>query len=116
MSDLMKDKTVEFLREAANYFANRPTNGEDRAYWANVYNSEKCVKAADEIEATRKDYALLQEKYDEQVVEIDRLREVLRINTEQQAEHIKTLLESWEKERKILTDEIYKLRKQKDTK
>ena len=112
MSDLMADKTVEFLREAANYFANRPTNGEDRAYWANVYNSEKCVKAADEIEATRKDYALLQEKYDEQVVEIDRLREVLRINTEQQAEHIKTLLESWEKERKILTDEIAKLRKQ----
>lgn len=44
--------------------------------------------------------------------EIERLREVLRINTEQQAEHIKTLLESWEKERKILTDEIVKLRKQ----
>ena len=44
--------------------------------------------------------------------EIVRLREVLRINTEQQAEHIKTLLESWEKERKILTDEIAKLRKQ----
>lgn len=44
--------------------------------------------------------------------EIDRLREVLRINTEQQAEHIKTLLESWEKERKVLTDEIAKLRKQ----
>lgn len=91
MSDLMADKTVEFLREAANYFANRPTNGEDRAYWANVYNSEKCIKAADEIE---------------------HLREVLRINTEQQAEHIKTLLESWKKERKILTDEIAKLRKQ----
>lgn len=44
--------------------------------------------------------------------EIVRLHEVLRINTEQQAEHIKTLLESWEKERKILTDEIAKLRKQ----
>ena len=44
--------------------------------------------------------------------EIERLREVLRINTEQQAEHIKTLLESWEKERTILTDEIAKLRRQ----
>lgn len=44
--------------------------------------------------------------------EIEHLREVLRINTEQQAEHIKILLESWEKERKILTDEIAKLRNQ----
>lgn len=44
--------------------------------------------------------------------EIDRLREVLRINTEQQAEHIKSLLESWETERKFLTKEIERLRKQ----
>ena len=59
---------------------------------------------------------LAAKKLDEDANEIERLREVLRINTEQQAEHIKSLLGSWEKERKILTDEIYKLRKQKDTK
>lgn len=76
MSDLMADKTVEFLREAANYFANRPTNGEDRAYWANVYNSEKCIKAADEIEHLRKeikevddDWNMLRDKYDMLVIE-----------------------------------------------
>ena len=44
--------------------------------------------------------------------ENERLRDILKMNTEQQAEHIKSLLESWEKERKILTDEIAKLRKQ----
>ena len=44
--------------------------------------------------------------------EIDRLLDALRINTEQQAEHIKSLLESWETERSLLTKEIEKLRKQ----
>jgi hypothetical protein len=41
---------VIFLREAARYFANRDTGGEDKAYWANVYNSENCDAAADLIE------------------------------------------------------------------
>lgn len=44
--------------------------------------------------------------------EVARLRDVLRINTEQQAEHIKSLLKSWETERSLLTKEIEKLRKQ----
>jgi len=51
---------------------------------------------------------------EEQQEEIGRLRDVLKINTEQQAEHIKTLLESWEKERKILTDQIKSLRHRVD--
>ena len=33
---------ILFLEEAAKYFENRPTNGEDSAYWANVYNAENC--------------------------------------------------------------------------
>lgn len=39
-----------FLRRAATYFENRPTDGEDRAYWSNVYNAENCRKIADDIE------------------------------------------------------------------
>lgn len=35
-----------FLEEAARYFENRPTNGEDRAHWANVQNAENCRKVA----------------------------------------------------------------------
>jgi hypothetical protein len=38
---------VEFLEKTSRYFANRPTGGEDRAYWANVYNSDNCQKIAD---------------------------------------------------------------------
>lgn len=37
---------VAFLTEAAIYFENRDTVGEDRAHWANVYNAENCRKAA----------------------------------------------------------------------
>lgn len=40
-----------FLTEASKYFANRPTGGEDRAYWANVYNSENCTKTLQLIES-----------------------------------------------------------------
>jgi hypothetical protein len=37
---------IAFLEEAAKYFSNRDTNGEDRAYWANVYNADNCLKIA----------------------------------------------------------------------
>lgn len=102
----MNKHHITFLNEAADYFERRPTNGEDRRYWANVYNAEKCRMIAKDIEATIKDYDLLQEKHDELLLEVNRLRDVLRINTEQQADHIKTLLKSWEIERNILTKEI----------
>lgn len=46
---------VRFLREAAKYFENRDTGGEDRAYWANVYNAESCRAAADLIENYEKE-------------------------------------------------------------
>lgn len=38
------DSAIIFLGKAAKYFENRPTGGEDRAYWANVYNAENCRK------------------------------------------------------------------------
>ena len=90
MSDLMKDKTVEFLREAANYFANRPTNGEDRAYWANVYNSEKCIKAADEIEQLRNHVAVQQ-------AEIEDLQTIIK-DLERRLEHAEWLVDKYREE------------------
>jgi hypothetical protein len=42
MLPMSVDGAIKFLDEAAKYFSNRPTGGEDRAYWANVYNSERC--------------------------------------------------------------------------
>jgi hypothetical protein len=38
-----------FLRMAAEYFRERPTNGEDAAFWANEANAERCQIAADRI-------------------------------------------------------------------
>ena len=45
---------IIFLKEAAKYFRNRPTDGEDRAYWANEYNAEQCEKIVEYLEATEK--------------------------------------------------------------
>ena len=42
---------IIFLEAASLYFANRDTNGEDRAYWSNVYNSENCLKIVDLIKS-----------------------------------------------------------------
>ena len=44
-----EDKDILFLEEAARYFENRPTHGEDRAYWANVYNAENCRRIAERL-------------------------------------------------------------------
>jgi hypothetical protein len=49
------EKDVAFLREAARYFAGRPTDGEDRAHWSNVANSENCERIADRLSAWRKE-------------------------------------------------------------
>lgn len=43
------DDEIAWLREAASYFAHRPTGGEDRAHWANVYNAENANKLADRL-------------------------------------------------------------------
>lgn len=49
---LTKDEAVLFLLEIANYFNNRPTHGEDRAFWSNVYNSENCLKVVNLLRET----------------------------------------------------------------
>lgn len=54
MSENHKDAraaSVAFLNEAASYFEKRPTNGEDMAHWANVFNAKNCIIAAGFIEA-----------------------------------------------------------------
>jgi hypothetical protein len=40
------DADAVFLLEAARYFERRPTGGEDRAHWSNVYNAENCRRIA----------------------------------------------------------------------
>lgn len=51
MSERMDGETAaRFLRESAKYFRQRPTNGEDSAWWANVTNAENCEKIAAYIE------------------------------------------------------------------
>ena len=42
--DMTIELAIEFLQDAARYFENRDTQGEDRAHWANVYNAENCRK------------------------------------------------------------------------
>lgn len=44
-----KEQAILFLEDVEKYFLNRPTNGEDRAYWANVYNAENCRNIIDLI-------------------------------------------------------------------
>lgn len=42
---------IKFLEDAAKYFENKTTDGEDKAHWANVFNAENCRKAAQAIAA-----------------------------------------------------------------
>lgn len=46
-----------FLEDAANYFERRDTHGEDRAYWANVYNAKNCRDAALSLEMLEREMA-----------------------------------------------------------
>ena len=41
-----RDSALAFLEKAAAYFEGRPTGGEDRAHWANVYNATNCREIA----------------------------------------------------------------------
>ena len=45
---------IRFLEEAARYFEKRPTGGEDKAHWANVYNAKNCRDVARLIEGLDK--------------------------------------------------------------
>jgi hypothetical protein len=44
---MTREEMVNWLRECANYFDNRPSGGEDAAHWASVYNAENARKIAD---------------------------------------------------------------------
>ena len=46
---------IAWAEEAARYFENRPTGGEDKAHWANVYNAENARRVADALRAVVKD-------------------------------------------------------------
>jgi len=48
---MTRKDAVKFMREAARYFQNRPTGGEDAVHWSNVYNAENCIKIANMLEA-----------------------------------------------------------------
>lgn len=54
------EKAIEFLNETAKYMSNRDTVGEDKAYWANVYNAQNCHEIANEIKRLQKYEKLVQ--------------------------------------------------------
>ena len=59
--------SIKFLTLAASYFETRPTNGEDKAYWANVYNAEHCRKVIEELLALKKEIETLKEEKNDAV-------------------------------------------------
>lgn len=50
---------ILFLTEAARYFENRDTGGEDRAYWANMYNAENCRNVIKLLEYNPREVSLV---------------------------------------------------------
>jgi hypothetical protein len=50
---------VKFLREAANYFRNRPTKGEDMAHWSNTVNADNCERLVATLQAYAEREAVL---------------------------------------------------------
>lgn len=72
---------IEFLEEASRYFEKRPTHGEDKAYWSNVYNAENCLEIVKLIEAKDSQIRTLEKgvldlsvDVNDQVKEIERLK------------------------------------------
>jgi hypothetical protein len=52
MDELMSPQAaISYLKDAANYFKNRDTKGEDSAFWANIQNAENCRRIARLIKA-----------------------------------------------------------------
>lgn len=74
--------SIKFLEEAAKYFEKRPTGGEDKAHWANVYNAEHCRKIIKEIEQARITSQYWKSEHIAANVEIDRLRNIISVARE----------------------------------
>ena len=55
------DKAIAFLKEAARYFQKRSTGGEDKAFWANVYNGKNCERIATLIKAMQQGAPVIDE-------------------------------------------------------
>jgi|LakMenE01Jun11ns_1017448.scaffolds.fasta_scaffold9815087_3 hypothetical protein len=49
------DEAIKWLEEAPRYFRNLSAVGEDRVHWANIYNSDNCLKIAELIKDLTKD-------------------------------------------------------------
>lgn len=65
---------VAFLKEASEYFSKRDTGGEDRAFWANVYNAENCLKAAEALTSAQAEIDEQERRNDELNREISGVR------------------------------------------
>lgn len=55
MQLITKGAAIAWLEEAAKYFANRPTGGEDAAFWANSYNAENARRIANLVSVAVKE-------------------------------------------------------------
>lgn len=47
---MTEKQAMEWLNETAIYFENRPTHGEDKAHWSNVYNADSARKISKLLE------------------------------------------------------------------
>jgi hypothetical protein len=52
-SPITKKAAEEWLLEAAKYFENMPSNGEDMTYWANASNANTARRIADLIRGVK---------------------------------------------------------------
>lgn len=59
---------IQYLKDAAAYFVNRDTKGEDAAFWANVQNAENCRRIARLIEALDPDQPAFETMTEEELL------------------------------------------------
>lgn len=64
----MSDELIAWCNEAARYFENRPTNGEDAAHWANVSNAENARKVADALRSAQARIAELEDAIRDEMI------------------------------------------------
>lgn len=59
--------SINFLKKAAKWFRQRPTDGEDTRHWANIFNAENCDKAAALIDSQHSTMEELRKALEESV-------------------------------------------------
>jgi hypothetical protein len=107
---------IEFLEEASRYFEKRPTHGEDKAYWSNVYNAENCLGIVKLIEAKDSQIRTLEKGVldlsvvvNDQVKEIKKLRRNLNAKLSDHINGTPCAQIRWGQEREELEAKIEKL-------